>query len=221
MTRGEIKTRILEALGESATDPRFWTSSEINDLIDEAQEILVEEITEIRRSALLPLRAGTFYYHTQSIANDVMVPYRIWDVANEKRLACVTLTELDERHQRWVDTTDDPDVWCPLSWDLFLVWPGAAAGGELLKVDYLAWPKTIDDDDEEPELPVGDHEGLVLYGVYDGFLKLWDMANATAIFARFLERIPRGKSRGARILHDSASVARTPGVLPFRSGVRS
>lgn len=190
MTRGEIARRILEALNEDATDPTFWTRDEINGVITEAGEVLAEEIGQIKRTAEIPFRAGATFYYTQSIAKDILAPYRLWHATQSWRLAPCTIMDLDRRHETWITVSGDPRYWFPVDWRLFGVWPSPAQPGGVLRVDYLAWARELIDDEDTSEFNESDHDALVLYGVYFGLLKQWDLPRAIAVFAQFVEHIP-------------------------------
>ena len=187
MTRQEIRDRILRSLDESTTSPAFFSTAQINEYITDGQEILAEEMAAIKRTLIVPRRAGTTYYNTRGLATDIMVPYRIWDVSNKRRLEAHTLNELDAHQERWVDTTGDPWWWFPLTWDTFGIYPRPTQAGGVLEIDYLAWPRELLDDSDTPETNNSDHDGLVLFGVYEGLLKKWDIQRAIQFFSKFIE----------------------------------
>lgn len=220
MTRSELRTRILNALNDSATSPVFWSSAQINQLIDEGSEILAEELSGIKRTALTALRPGSTYYATRGIAPDLMVPYRVWVPSLNRRLTATTPGQLDAYHERWLTVTGDPEYWFPMGWDWFGIFPHASAGGGVLRVDYLAWPRTLLDDSDEPEFLGADHDALTIYGVYSGLLKRWDIQQAQYVFAMFLEKIGKGKGRAGEKTMQARAWQKTSGSnMGFRSSV--
>jgi len=156
---------------------------------------LAEEVAAIKRTAYVPLLPGTTYYYTRAIADNVMAPYRIWLTHLDRRLDAVTLSDLDQANERWVDTTGDPWKWFSVSWDMFGVYPRTVTGGGMMRVDYLAWPDTLLDDSHESEFPEPDQDGLILYSVYDGLLKQWDIDRALQTFSLFVDRWGSAKTR--------------------------
>lgn len=218
MTKGEIRTRILEALNESASSPTFWTSTQIDRVIAEGSDFLASELASIRRTAFVPLRPGATYYYTQGIASNILAPYRLWLTHLDRRLIPVTFHELDRRHETWMTVTGDPEHWFSASWDLFGVWPRPASGGGVLRVDYVAWPQSLVDDDHELEFLEADQDGVVLYGVFEGLLKHWDADRALGVFARFVERLPQAVARNVKPLA-SLAMHRTSDRNGFTSGV--
>ena len=220
MTRADIRARILSALNESVTSPVFWTTTQLDAVIGEASEVLAEEAKAIRRTAFLARQAGVIYYSTRGLAPDVMAVTRIWLPDLNRRLTAVSIGELDAHNETWPTVTGDPEYWFPVSWDLFGVYPHPATGGGLFRVDYLAWPRVLLDDDDEPEFREADHDALVLYGVYDGLMKQWNGPRALDLFNRFVDAWQVGRARSGVREQQSRFYQRpkAPGA-PFKSGV--
>ena len=174
MTRDELQRRILEAVGDDPDHPVFFSSNQLNRLTDEANEILAEDTRAIRRTALVPLKAGIGFVYIPAIAPDFMAPMRVWNHVSGLRLPTLSMAELDQLFIRWQDTTGTPELWFPVSWDLLGVYPRPAAAGGVLRIDYIAWPRSLMDGADRTELPEATHDALVLYGQYQGVLKKWD-----------------------------------------------
>ena len=208
MKLSDIRTRILESLNDSASSPVFWSTTEMDDVIQEAQEVLAEELALIKRWALVPLREGATYYYTPPIATDIMAPYRLTLTHLDRRLEVVTMGQLDERHEGWSTITGDPWHWFPVSWDLFGIFPHPTTAGGVMRLDYIAWPTEPQHDSESLEMPDPEQDAMVLYGVYDGLLKQWDIQRALQIFALFLQRIPKGQGR-ANVELQASNVVRS------------
>ena len=189
MIRSEIRARILHGLNESdVSTPVFWDEDELNAIIDEAAEVICEEADAIKRTAFVPLQAMQQYYSLRAIAPDVMSPYRIWHQDQETRLQAVSMITLDSRHETWQTVSGDPVAWFPVSWETFGLWPCPAAGTGVIRVDYLAWPRPLLDDEDESELPEPDHDALVVYGIYDGLAKRWDAKRAMEAWQIFMRQ---------------------------------
>ena len=220
MTRGQLRDRILQALNESTGTPVFWTAAQLDAVIDEGSEVLAEEAKAIRRTAFVARQAGATYYSTRGIAADVMAVYRLWMPDLNKRLTAVSIGELDAQNATWPLATGDPEYWFPVSWDMFGIYPHPAVGGGILRMDYIAWPKPLLDDDDEPEFREADQDALVMYGVYDGLMKQWNGPRALELFGRFLTQWDTGRARNG-VREMQARMNQRPMVpgAPFKSGV--
>lgn len=194
MKRSDIRNRILDGLNESTTSPVFWSTAQIDEVIEEAQEVLAEELEALKRTALVPLQAGISFYFTRGVAPDLMVPYRIWLHSTNRRLLATTMLNLDEANKTWITVNGDPWWWFPVSWDCFGIYPVPAAAGDILRVDYFAWPAKLLDDDDAPEFAESDINSMVFYGIYDGQMKQWDTQNAEVTFKLFANELKKAKA---------------------------
>ena len=219
MNRGEMRNRILDGLNDSFTSPVSSSAAQINDVITEASEVLAEEVEAIPRTIFTPLREGVTYFYTPALASDMMVPMRLWNPTTNRRLTAIDLRQLDEHNRGWEAVTGNPEVWASLSWDVFAIYPHPATGGGVLRIDYLAWPRELLDDDDELEFPLSAHDGAVLYGIYDGLLKRQDVKTAVEVLNQFTDIWKQSaqtsgiKRTGGRIF------SRTHGGPNFRSRV--
>lgn len=182
MNLSEIKQRILHNINDQVDNPVFFTDTQLDALVNEGAEFVVAETRMVRRSTWLPLRGSNTFYSLQTVADDVLLPYRIWSNANSSRLTVTSMEELDQFQQRWQDTAATPEMWFPVSWDLIGVYPRPSSSGGILRIDYFAWPTSLAVDEDRPE--GGIHDALVLYGTYLGLLKQWDANRAIEAFKR-------------------------------------
>lgn len=185
----------MSALNEDPDDPIFWSAAEINAVIDEGAEVLCEEAGAVKRTHFLPMLPGCTYYSLQALGPRVMAPWRIWNHTRNRRLEPVSMTDLDQRIIVWNTVTGDPWHWFPVSWDTFGLFPHPSAGGGILRVDTLEWPRALQDDDDEPELMAGDADALVAYGLADGSAKQWDPSTLVLAWSLFMQRITGAADR--------------------------
>lgn len=211
-----MRQRIFDALNESADNPVFWSTSEMDSLIEEAQEAICEELEAIKRTVFIPLRDGQLYFFLRGFASDVMSPYRLYTTHNARRLTATTVGQLDARNERWSRVTGDPQVWAPVGWDSFVVYPHIATGGGTLRMDYLAWPRPLMDDSDEPESDTD--EGILLYAIHDGLLKQWDAQHAVEAYQLFLQRFTIDKGQNTRITQARTWQAAAQPGSAFRNG---
>ena len=219
MTRSEIRARILDGLNDA--DGIFVTAAQADAMIGDALEVMAEASGAIKRTVHLPLQSGTMLYALSAVAADAMSPYRLWLVGEERRLTAVSMGELDRRHETWPTVTNPPDYWFPVSWNLFGIWPSPATGGDMLRIDYLAWPRALMDDDDEPEFQLGDHDAIVDYGIYDGLAKRWDVQRMLEVWSRFGARVgfSRARTGAGRVQARSFRTGQADEDAGFTSGV--
>lgn len=187
MNRAELRDRILLALNDATVRPVFWSTDEQNAVLQEALEIVAEEVRAWRQSLVVPKRSGTAWYDLGALAPDMMAPYRVWDAEHEVRLDAITMRQLDSYRQRWLTVQSDyPQYWYTVSWGRYGVWPGTAQGGGTFRVDYLRWPPALRDDLDEPEGLEADHDQYVLYGVYLGLMQQHEVTRALERFTQFV-----------------------------------
>lgn len=220
MNRGEIRNRILDGLSDSFSAPVSSSEAQLNEVIQEASEVLAEEIEAVKRTVFFPLQEGVTYIYTPGLASDLMMPKRLWNPTTNKLLTAVSIKELDAHMEDWESVVGNPESWASLSWDCFAIFPHPATAGGVLRLDYLAWPRALLDDEDEPEFPESVHDGIVLYGLYDGLLKRYDVQHGIDMLNEFTEIWTRGKptsgQRGGRRVFSRVSLPHTR----FKSSVR-
>jgi len=187
MNRGEVRNRILDGLNESFLAPVSSSQAQIDDVITEASEILAEEVEAVPRTVFVPLQEGVTYFYVPGLASDMMTPVRLWLNDTNRRLRAVSLRELDEFRVDWESVAGNPNAWASMSWDIFAIFPHPATAGGVLRVDYLAWPRVLLDDEDELEFPESVQDGVVSYGIYDGLLKRHDVRNGIETLNNFTE----------------------------------
>jgi hypothetical protein len=188
MIRQEIRERILYLLNEDISSPTFYTTAQANNAIQEAMEIIAEEVRVLRRQAIISTRPGRHWYTTYEIGDACMTPYRIWSDATEERLMPITMRQLECHYSQFLTVASDtPQWWYPISHDAFGIWPGAGSGGTILRVDYMAWPETLVQDDDEPVMNEIDQDLIILYGEYDGLIRQWEFERAIDVFSQFVQ----------------------------------
>lgn len=225
MTRDELRRRALYRLGDDPDVPTFHTTAMIYDALNEALEIMAEDVQAWKRTVYIPKADGQQLYDMRAFADDTYVITRVWDQTYEQRLEVIGVASLDQFRQRWWTVTSTyQEYWYSLSPYLFGVYPGPAGGAGVLRVEYLAWPSALEGPQDEPEIHEADHEALIEYATYIGLMQQWEAARATERFTAFLGSFTQGKDRHGVGRTDSRRWARTgQGGRPakyFSRGVR-
>jgi hypothetical protein len=206
MNRGEIKSRIKDKIDDHSTDGVFYTDTQLDELIDEAQELLVGETKSVHRSVLVPVRPGGQFIYLPAVAPDLMLPIRIWNNANDYRLQATSINNLSSFHQKWPTVVgSDPQFWFTVSWDIVGLFPRPVAGSGTLRIDYIAWPRTLLDDEDSPEIMEASHDAIVLFAAYLGELKKWNALSAGNFFTMLKQHgtLADGRSNVGKIVHRS------------------
>jgi len=204
MKRSEIKSRIRDKLEDKSDTGVFYTDAQLDDLIAEAQELLVGETKSIHRTVTVPIRPGGQFIYLTSFAPDCMMPVRVWNSANTYRLQATSIDNLSSFHQKWTTVTGpDPQFWFTVSWDIIGLFPRPIAGSGVLKIDYLAWPRELNDDDDFPELMTASHDAIVILAAYLGELKKWNAISAGNFFQELKRHgmFADGRSNIGKIIH--------------------
>lgn len=197
----------------------FFSLAEIDATIDEGFQVLAEEQEAIKRTAFFARRPGELYHSVRKLGPDVLAPYRVWSVTNTRALVASSMSELDARHETWEQVSGEPQCWFPVSWDLFGIWPKAAAGGGVIRVDYYAWPRALLDDDDRSEFPEAEHEAVLTYGVYDGLAKRWDTQRMLEVWSLFIKQWGRAQGKNTRRMQAATLQARGADQPGYTSGV--
>lgn len=195
MTRDDLRRRAQTALNDP--DHIFWSAEELNQLIQEAQEVLAEEVEALTRVLYIPERLGAMFYHLQALPGQVMTPWRLWTRNRQHRLWPLSMLELDSHYERWLTVTGDPEWWFLLSWDCIGVWPPPTTGGGVFELDAFVWPTPLPDDWSEPELADPDHDILLDYVLMEGQVKQWDIARALEIGLPLFQRAKDSQARNS------------------------
>jgi hypothetical protein len=195
VNRLELQTKTLRALADSPSAPVYWAPSEIQGYVQEALEVMAEEVGFTKRTFTVPRRAGVSVYQLSGISTSIIAPYRLWLPDYQRRLESRTLHDLDGRFVYWMESVNIPECWVSLSWDSFLVCFHETTGTGTLEVNCYCWPDALDDDMDIPELLPTSHEALTIYAAGMGYLKSWDGQETVTRWKQFFSRYGHEKSK--------------------------
>lgn len=202
MKRSEIKSRIRDAIDDSSSGV-FYTDDQLSDLIDEVQILLSAETKPIHRSVFVPIRDGGQFLYLPALAPDFMMATRVFSQSRNERLSTTSIDNLSSFHQKWPTVTGDPEFWFTVSWDIIGLFPRPTSGGGVLRIDYVAWPRELNDDSDSPEIAQASHDLIVLFGHYFGELKKWNAISASNVFLKIKQHmsLSDGRSNVGKIVH--------------------
>jgi len=197
MRRPELRRRIYRMIDDNPDSPASITVADVNELIDEALEVVSEEIRYRSKTSYVPLFAGAQFYNLLAYDPLAYSPIRFWLMDREEPLRFTTIGALNREENNWLDfSADRPDYWFPVDHWTFGIYPRVTEGsGEVLRVDYYAWAAAVIDD--YMILPYDDPtlDAVIDYVVYSVHMRRWDMMQGGKKFEQF-----------AGLFHDSSVV---------------
>lgn len=197
MTRLELYQRTVRALNDNPEAPVYWAPSEIHGYLNEALEVLAEDVPFVKRTFTVPRRPGVSVYQVSGISPTILAPYRVNLPDYQRRLASRTLQDLDGRYERWMEAVGIPEVWVSLSWDQFLVALHETTPTGTLEVNCYCYPDALDDDSDVPELQPTSQEAIVDYAEGVAQLKEWHAQEAVKCWQAFFTKAKHAKSQAA------------------------
>jgi hypothetical protein len=195
MTRLELQTRTLRALNESPTAPTYWALTEIQAYLNEALEVMAEEVGFVKRTFTVPRRPGVQVYQLAGIGPNILAPYRVYLPDYKRRLDAKTLQALDGWYERWMEAVNIPECWVSLGWDAFLVGLHETTPTGMLEVNCYCWPDSLDADTDVPELQPTSHEALAIYAEGLGYLKQWQGQETVERWGAFFQRYGKAQAQ--------------------------
>jgi hypothetical protein len=200
MTKARLRQQVHNAL----SDPSgvFLPDADVDDLLQEAQELMAEHGAPVIRRAGIGLTAYRTFYRMSEFAPDAIQPLRIYSTRLLVPLEPISMEELDGRAINWINTVGPPTSWFPRGWDQFGIYPKPPTTEGLLWIDYLAWPQVMLEDWSVPEFDDEDHETLVAYGWYDGILRGAQVEDVKRAWDAFTALLKAGYTRRANLTAD-------------------
>lgn len=195
MNLGELRRKTLIALNDSPDSPTYWGPSEINQHLNEALEVLAEDVPFCKRTFLVPRRPGVSVYQLSGISPSIIAPYRVNLPDFQRRLASKTLQDLDGRYAYWIESVGIPEWWVSLSWDMFLVALHETTSTGMLEVNCFCWSSHLESDTDVPELQPTSHEALVDYAKGLGHLKEYHAQEVVSNWQAFFKKYGHAKSQ--------------------------
>jgi hypothetical protein len=169
MTKAEMRDEVHRMLND--TSGTLIPADEVDDLLQEAQELMAEHGAPVIRRSGVPLQSYRTFYRLSEFAPDAIQPVRLYSTRLLAPLEPISMEELDVRAVNWIATVGPPTAWFPRGWDQFGIYPKPSGDEGLLWIDYLAWPQVMLVEWSVSEFDEEDHETLVAYGWYDGILR--------------------------------------------------
>ncbi len=167
MTRGELRTRIIESLRE-ADDPVGVTTAELNEYIDDGYEEMAELTGAVVRDAVVACPLGE---HIVALPADCLYPIAIRDTATGYPIDLKHWTFIGKLNNTWIRVSRIRP-WYAAAWSLthLLLFPAYDIAGSIT-ITQASVPDPLANDGAIPDLPPQHHRGLVHYGHHRALLK--------------------------------------------------
>jgi hypothetical protein len=187
MRRDELRRRIYRMIDDDPDSPASITEADVNELIDEALEVVSEEVRYRSKTAYVPLFPGAQFYHLHAIDPLCYSPVRFWLMDREWPLRFTTIGELNREENNWLDfSSDRPHSWFPVDHLTFGIYPRVTeSSGEVLRIDYYAWDEGVANDSAILPYDNATLDAVVGYVAYSVHMRRYDMMQAGRKFEEF------------------------------------
>jgi hypothetical protein len=200
MTLGELQTRTLERLGETAAAGSYYTAEEVRIAINEGQRLFSYLTLCLESTASLTLTANQAWYTPLAAIPDWIAPLRVRiSGTGGTKLEPKRLEQLDALSSTWQTESGPPRRYASLGPNLLAVHPQPSSGGAALAITYARSPVALTGAGQSPEIPEEYHPELIHYALprlrskegaeewaknLPDFKRFWQAAKKMATFVR-------------------------------------
>jgi hypothetical protein len=145
----DIKTDIRENLNDSGIT--YYSAADMTESMEDAySDVLFRTRCSIKK-VTLSFIAGCYYDFKFLGVEDFMCVIAIFNNnTNHWLLDDVTIKDLDSIRTDWEIAEGQPQVWCPLNFELNVIWPYLSVPTGTFDLYYAAKAANIDDDTDTP-----------------------------------------------------------------------
>ena len=167
MNRGEIRSRIIEALREEET-PVEVSTDELNEYIDDGYEEVAELTGAVVTDTVVSCPAKE---HFIPLPANCLYPLAIIDTSSSRPIDLKHWTFIDRRDRVWIRSFRQRPYYAA-AWSLthLLVYPAYENAGSLT-LTHAVIPGPLANDASVPDIPEQYHRGLQHYGHHRVLLK--------------------------------------------------
>lgn len=193
MTFAELIAETFRRIGEDQSAEVYWNTQDVKDSLNEGYLDFCEqtrcftrecEIQAVDKLGLSDLRA--------------LLPYpflglrRIYGVTFNRPLESTTVKARDDNDTRWQMVTGVVRRWFVSGLYFLGLWPAPDAA-ELFRIVFTSLPDKLENDLDEPQIPVQFHEALLHYAVYDLKIQEDEMKNAMSAWQDYITSVALGQ----------------------------
>jgi len=196
VTRQELRNKLARAMDTEMSDPAPWSTTQLDQVLGEAHQVLCELTGMVERTVYLPLRGATWYYKLSALSTNIILPRRLMEPNSKRRLTARFLTDLDEERSTWETVTGNyPEWWAPVGLDWIAISPSPATGGSYLLMDCWSWPDDALGDGQYLELTGQEEDALLAYAMADCNLWNWKPKRSADLLNEFATMVPASRMR--------------------------
>ena len=193
MNFAELISETFRRIGEDETAQVYWSEQDVKDSLNEGYLDFCEQTRCFSREAEITAIDHLGYSDLRT-----MLPYpflglrRIYGKLLNAPLIATTVKSRDDNDNRWQMITGVVRRWfvSGLYWLGF--WPPPDSS-EIFRVVWTSLPDRLENDADEPQVPVQFQEALLHYAVYDLKIQEDEMKNALAAWQDYITLVALGK----------------------------
>ncbi|MFQ5740250.1 MAG: hypothetical protein ACE5JX_14685 [Acidobacteriota bacterium] len=183
MNRGELRSQILEDLGEPSST--YWSPADVNDAIQAAHEDIAERTSwfeAVYSGVTIP--ASTRHYDASTLIPTPLFIRRIWVPARNQWLERKTALALDAE-DRWWEQSNGPADHFMVRGMWHLGFHPLDTSSWTCDIYAQALPSALENDSDEPGFPDEFHRLLVDFAIYDLQIQRGKLAQGLQSFEEY------------------------------------
>lgn len=168
MNRGEMRTRLLAALGETGAYLSRFADEELNLYLDDAYMDIAEKTGVVTRTVVLDVPADQ---HFVTLPDDCLYPLAVRDENDSSPIDPTTWVWIDGIDRLWIRRSRSRP-WVFSSWGMkeILIYPAYNVAGQI-NMQMAVIPQPFTSDADVPDIPEDYHQALVYYANYQALIK--------------------------------------------------
>lgn len=189
-----LETLVLQQIGENTSSPDVFTDdttgmAQIRTSIAHAIEDICILTGSVRRQYHIPLESGMNFYRIDNSRDYYAWPVSVWLVNQKRRLEQKNFLWLANQNPRFLKVNGNPFYYAPVGEKTICLHPTPSSDTDMLKIDAVVIPEAYTLDTDRIKLRNSFKWAAVHYAVSEYWASRGDAGEATAEFAKFLEKV--------------------------------
>lgn len=186
MNLSEMEAIVTARAEESATNPVYWVSADVQSAIQEGYQSISEATEWFETNETLGLTSGITYHNLQLLLT--YVPLRVtsvWNTQTSQWMTPVSVRDLDREVFEWEDVGGEPEQWFIRGIWTLGTWPVPDDSSGSIQIYYTALPTALTAT-TEPGFPEEYQFGLIEYALYEMFSQEAETRESLMHWERYL-----------------------------------